>query len=531
MKHPFTRVSGSRDAVLERVTMAALAAVLSLLVGCLDDGPCGNSMLDSGEQCDDGNRVDGDGCDSNCQFEALQTCGNGLVEGFEECDDGNDVVNDGCEPNCKWSCRANFDCNDGNACNGQEVCHLESHRCVVATEPLEDGTSCDLGKVCLAGTCRPSCVESSDCEDLGVCAGEPTCVSGACAYAPLPNGTVCQFDLDEVGLCLDGACIPPECGDGFCFAPEDDENCYTDCGSCGDGVCTTGKENAQTCASDCPAACGDGLCTHTETGDACYVDCGRCGDGYCEGPESFESCPSDCQAPPRFCVARYVLDPLLHIESSPQNVVDDDYALPAGAITLRYQADDLGAPKEGASVELLYFWVRQEFSYGRGALLTPRADSFVNLFSPRCIEDDEGEPDELPPEICEDDGNEAPLARGTWHSGVVQWESCVSSDWNSTHPAEYTPDDVANGPGCLGELTARGLVECTPASLVGCDSFELEAGTNVVDESWNQPLEAMELSDNGESLYLPKTNIPNRWYALYYLELTGTATEKICDLP
>lgn len=30
---------------------------------------CGNSQLETGEQCDDGNTEDGDGCSASCQWE------------------------------------------------------------------------------------------------------------------------------------------------------------------------------------------------------------------------------------------------------------------------------------------------------------------------------------------------------------------------------------------------------------------------------------------------------------------------------
>jgi cysteine-rich repeat protein len=35
---------------------------------------CGNGVLDPGEQCDDGNRVNGDGCNAFCQIEARWDC-------------------------------------------------------------------------------------------------------------------------------------------------------------------------------------------------------------------------------------------------------------------------------------------------------------------------------------------------------------------------------------------------------------------------------------------------------------------------
>jgi len=58
---------------------------------------CGNGMMDEGEDCDDGNHVDGDGCDSNC---TETKCGNGIVTVGEECDDGNEVSGDGCDATC-----------------------------------------------------------------------------------------------------------------------------------------------------------------------------------------------------------------------------------------------------------------------------------------------------------------------------------------------------------------------------------------------------------------------------------------------
>jgi cysteine-rich repeat protein len=42
---------------------------------CTGAGVCGDGVLQTecGEQCDDGNRIDGDGCDSNCRIEASPT--------------------------------------------------------------------------------------------------------------------------------------------------------------------------------------------------------------------------------------------------------------------------------------------------------------------------------------------------------------------------------------------------------------------------------------------------------------------------
>ena len=63
---------------------------------------CGGGTLNLGEDCDDGNRVDGDGCSSKCKIEKSVSCGNGIRDIMyeEECDDGNKKNSDGCSHNC-----------------------------------------------------------------------------------------------------------------------------------------------------------------------------------------------------------------------------------------------------------------------------------------------------------------------------------------------------------------------------------------------------------------------------------------------
>jgi cysteine-rich repeat protein len=77
------------------------------------DPVCGDGVLQTsnGEECDDGNTADGDGCSSRCRLEieepppppADPICGNGIVEDGEQCDDGNDVPRDGC-----YRCQLDF---------------------------------------------------------------------------------------------------------------------------------------------------------------------------------------------------------------------------------------------------------------------------------------------------------------------------------------------------------------------------------------------------------------------------------------
>jgi cysteine-rich repeat protein len=64
---------------------------------------CGDGTLDidQGEECDDGNTAAGDGCDDACQLEPVgQTCGDGNTDTLEKCDDSNGLNGDGCNPTC-----------------------------------------------------------------------------------------------------------------------------------------------------------------------------------------------------------------------------------------------------------------------------------------------------------------------------------------------------------------------------------------------------------------------------------------------
>jgi len=112
-----------------------------------DDPTCPNFTVDPGEDCDDGNSFDGDGCDANCQYE-LAICGNAIFNPGEECDDGNLVAGDGCDPACTLEppvcgnglLEPGEECDDGNLVSGDGCdasCLLEG----VAGITLSVGTS------------------------------------------------------------------------------------------------------------------------------------------------------------------------------------------------------------------------------------------------------------------------------------------------------------------------------------------------------------------------------------------------------
>ena len=63
---------------------------------------CGDGTIQLGEACDDGNNVDGDGCQADCTLPPAGVCGNGVREAGEQCDDSNKTNLDGCDSACKF---------------------------------------------------------------------------------------------------------------------------------------------------------------------------------------------------------------------------------------------------------------------------------------------------------------------------------------------------------------------------------------------------------------------------------------------
>jgi len=70
------------EAMKMRYVLAAFAAFALLVAMPYQShacGCCGNGILDEGEQCDDGNRINGDGCSAECEIECG---GEGCTPGY-----------------------------------------------------------------------------------------------------------------------------------------------------------------------------------------------------------------------------------------------------------------------------------------------------------------------------------------------------------------------------------------------------------------------------------------------------------------
>ena len=225
-------------------------------VGRMDSSlpACGNNRLETGEDCDDGNTANGDGCSSTCQSETGPVCGNGTREGDEACDDGNTDSGDGCSSSC--TAEEQPACGDGNVDAGEE---------------------CDDGNTDAGDGCDATCQDEAGpvCGDGNVDAGEE-CDDGNTDAGDGCDAT-CQ---DEAG---------PTCGDGNVDAGEECDDGNTDAGDGCDATCQT--EAGPTCGDgnvDAGEQCDDG---NTDAGDGCDATCQTevppavCGNGALEPGE------------------------------------------------------------------------------------------------------------------------------------------------------------------------------------------------------------------------------------------------------
>ncbi len=230
---------------------------------------CGNSIVDFGEDCDDGNTADGDCCSSLCLYELLGS----------PCGDQTDAP-----------------CDHPDTCDGAGACldNLEPD-----ATPCEDGQFCTVGQICLSGSCQggtdpctnpelPHCDEQSDqcveclinehCEDGVFCDGAEQCVNGTCETDgdPCDDGVACTDDsCNEATNTCTNAANDANCDDGlFCNGPE---TCNALSG------CQTG---AEPCTEPTPVC--------DEVNDVCLAECftnDDCDDGNvctwgtCQGGE------------------------------------------------------------------------------------------------------------------------------------------------------------------------------------------------------------------------------------------------------
>jgi cysteine-rich repeat protein len=227
---------------------------------------CGDTVVEDGEVCDDGNQQSGDCCSATCQPEPM---------GGPCTDDGNTCTDDVCGPQgiCLHT-ENTAPCSDGLFCNGTDTCSGGS--CVV-----------HAGNPCAGGPeCADSCNERSDncfdvagtpCTDDGsVCTTDRCDGTGVCRHNPGNAGTECRASA--------GPCDAAEACNGLSPA------CPTDRSVASSVTCRQARgicDLAETCTGSSP------LCP----GDAHSTAVCRPAAGSCDAPEACDgqsdACPPD----------------------------------------------------------------------------------------------------------------------------------------------------------------------------------------------------------------------------------------------
>ncbi len=237
---------------------------------------CGNGAVESGEQCDDSNTVNSDGCSSTCQTESGTEVAGGCGE--EVMTGGNCQAGEPTFQQCASNERAYIRSQTSSACCGTlwGCYNFNRGRCVadptcaggcqsdgytwnrgglprLVDERITDERCCSGGATCYGGSTTCSCGG----DVLNRICGNGTCNS------PFETCTNCPGDC--------GACVSQTCGNAI---REGTEAC--DLGMAGNGPCP--KLCSASCTSNtCAAAtCVDGIQNQTETGVDCGGPCAAC---------------------------------------------------------------------------------------------------------------------------------------------------------------------------------------------------------------------------------------------------------------
>ncbi len=204
---------------LDTLTVAILGVVefgCVLDFGPVQNGHCGDGIVEGTERCDDGNIQDNDGCSSTCLVEPGWTCattwepticqplcGDGRLVGSEECD-GIAFREHSC---------SDLDLGEGTL--GCRSCHYDLAHC--SHKPLCGNGIVEYGEDC-------------DTDDFG----NQTCATMGFDSGHLACSMSCQFDLSQCTRCGDGLCDPSE-----------KWSCTSDCGGT-----TLSAAHKSTCALD-----------------------------------------------------------------------------------------------------------------------------------------------------------------------------------------------------------------------------------------------------------------------------------------
>lgn len=316
---------------------------------------CGNGLLEAGEQCDDGNRVNDDSCTNICRN---PRCGDGILQSGEECDDGNTFFGDRCTPFCRISFRlssassfsslatylpsssnavsvpaqnfcgdgirwGNEQCDDGNTISGDgcsSICiieipvssassilsvisNLSSAPVAVCGNGNKEGEEeCDDGNILAGDWCTPDCLISFPFSASSISSEGAHFISSSSVSSAFFSSFFSSPSFSSSSSASSIQIVQLLCGNGIKQDAEEcddgntvnDDACTNDCkvARCGDTIVQEGEQ------------CDDGNTSNT---DLCTTQCRNavCGDGIQQGAEecddgntvNTDGCTNVCSLP------------------------------------------------------------------------------------------------------------------------------------------------------------------------------------------------------------------------------------------
>lgn len=267
---------------------------------------CGNLVVEFGEQCDDGNSFNGDGCDAFCQieggggeecrdvFECLEGPGCSQPGSLEECS----CVNNFCRTDGSCSlasdCFPGFSCSEGQCTDGPIVCTSDDECSGACDEDSGRCVDCESDEDCSFGVCNADLNECVQCRTDIDCEGDFSSVCGEAGFC-----SECRNDFQ----CLENEFCNVESGDGFC---EIDNRCLSDedcAGSPLGAVCDLSRNSCVGCTdgsqcTDGPPICSPFTqqCAECETLNDCSPGALECAENFCVECQSSRDCE-----PGNFC--------------------------------------------------------------------------------------------------------------------------------------------------------------------------------------------------------------------------------------
>jgi cysteine-rich repeat protein len=265
---------------------------------------CGDGIVDSNEDCDDGDNDNGDGCSSTCAVETGWTCPSGsncnavcgdgvIISGIEACDNGGSNTCDcpwnASETTCNVCCACTVQtsptrfCGDGVLQSNDEECdsgdsthgagnsdttpdacrtNCSNPKCGDGVTDTAAGETCDDGNLVSGDGCSPICAQETgydcstgtcvtSCGDGAIAAGVETCEDNP------PNAAIedCVYDQESCMVCGSSCTSVPGnriyCGDGVLQASEE---------ACDDGLVNNSNVTPDKCRATCVLPkCGDGV--------------------------------------------------------------------------------------------------------------------------------------------------------------------------------------------------------------------------------------------------------------------------------